>query len=69
VRVHPQHQPTVQQIVARLSGGVAVEILGDQRLPVGGVVIETTRGEFDASVDVQLREIERGLTDRLAAQV
>jgi flagellar biosynthesis/type III secretory pathway protein FliH len=28
-------------------------------------VVETTRGEFDASVDLQLREIERGLTDRL----
>jgi flagellar assembly protein FliH len=68
VRVHPQHQATVQQIVTRLSGGVGVEILADHRLPVGGVVIETTRGEFDASVDVQLREIERGLTDRLAAR-
>jgi flagellar assembly protein FliH len=68
VRVHPQHQATVQQIVTRLSGGIAVEILADHRLPLGGVVIETTRGEFDASVDVQLREIERGLADRLAVR-
>lgn len=68
VRVHPQHQPIVQQLVTRLSGGVPLTVLADNRLPLGGVVVETTRGEFDSSVDVQLREIERGLTDRLAAR-
>ena len=39
----------------------------DPKLPPGGVIIDTRRGEFDASVDLQLREIERGLTDRLAS--
>lgn len=68
VRIHPQHQAPIQQMVARLSTGVPVEILADPKLQVGGVVIETTRGDYDASVDVQLKEIERGLTDRLAAR-
>ncbi|HEX4771607.1 MAG TPA: FliH/SctL family protein [Bryobacteraceae bacterium] len=68
VRVHPQHQSVVQQLVARFSGGVPLTVLSDNRLPLGGVVVETTRGEFDSSVDVQLHEIERGLTDRLAAR-
>jgi flagellar assembly protein FliH len=68
VRVHPQHQAIVQQMVTRLSGGVPLAVLADNRLPLGGVVVETTRGEFDSSVDIQLREIERGLTDRLAAR-
>ena len=31
----------------------------------GGVVFETTRGEYDVSTDVQLDEIQKGLTDRL----
>ena len=66
VRVHPQHHPVVQQILARLSTGAPIEIFADHKLQLGGVVVETTRGEFDASVDLQLREIERGLTDRLA---
>lgn len=68
VRTHPQHQAVVQQIVTRLSGGAQVDIQADGRIPLGGIIVDTSRGEFDASVDVQLREIERGLADRLASQ-
>ena len=67
VRTHPQHQPVIRQIVAKLSNGVQIDIQADGRIPLGGIVIDTARGEFDASVDVQLREIERGLADRLAS--
>jgi flagellar assembly protein FliH len=66
VRVHPQHHPAVQQAVAQIAMGAQVDVISDPKLPLGGVLIETTRGEFDASVDTQLREIERGLADRLA---
>jgi flagellar assembly protein FliH len=65
VRIHPQQHGPVQQAVGRFAMGAQVEITADTKLPLGGVVVETTRGEFDASVDVQLKEIERGLTDRL----
>lgn len=68
VRIHPQHHPAIQQILVRLSTGVPIELLPDPKLQLGGVVIETTRGEFDASVDVQLKEIERGLADRLESR-
>lgn len=68
VRIHPQHHAPIQQMLARLSPGIPIELLPDPKLQVGGVVIETTRGEFDASVDVQLKEIERGLTDRLRSR-
>jgi flagellar assembly protein FliH len=68
VRIHPQHHPPIQQMLARLSTGVPIELLPDPKLQLGGVVIETTRGEFDASVDVQLKEIERGLTDLLRSR-
>jgi len=66
VRVHPQHHAAVQQALTQISIGTRIEITPDPKLQLGGVVVETTRGEFDASVDLQLREIERGLTDRLA---
>jgi flagellar assembly protein FliH len=66
VRIHPQHHVAVQQVLARLSTGAPIEIYPDRTMQLGGVVVETTRGEFDASVDLQLSEIERGLTDRLA---
>lgn len=65
VRVHPQHHAPIQQILTRVTLGAQVELQADPRLQVGGLVIETTRGEFDASVETQLREIERGLTDKL----
>jgi flagellar biosynthesis/type III secretory pathway protein FliH len=32
---------------------------------MGTVIFETDRGNLDASVESQLREIERGLGDRL----
>lgn len=67
VRVNAQQHAAVQQLVARFSGGAQLEVLADPALPTGGVVVETARGEFDGSVDVQLKEIEKGLADRLAA--
>ena len=66
IRIHPQHHPALQQILAQMATGTQTDIFPDPKLPPGGVVVETTRGEFDASVDLQLREIERGLADRLA---
>jgi flagellar biosynthesis/type III secretory pathway protein FliH len=66
IRTNPQHHAAVQAVVAQITMGARVEIIADAKLPLGGVVVETARGEFDASVETQLREIERGLTDRLA---
>jgi flagellar assembly protein FliH len=65
VKVHPAHAP---QIAALLRGGplhINAEVTADASLPPGGVVFETNHGNLDASIDSQLQEIERGLTDRL----
>jgi flagellar assembly protein FliH len=67
VRIHPQHQPALQQMLARIAVGNQIEILADPKLQPGTLIVETARGKFDASIDLQLREIERGLTDRLAS--
>lgn len=65
VRVHPAHQLVIQEFLARSAGGAGIEVAGDPALDRGGVVFETSRGEMDASIETQLREIERGLTDRI----
>jgi flagellar assembly protein FliH len=40
------------------------EIVADTALQIGDVIIETRRGDLDASLETQLREIERGFADR-----
>jgi flagellar assembly protein FliH len=42
-----------------------LSIIPDGALAQGSMVFETARGQLDASVDTQLVEIERGLTDLL----
>jgi flagellar biosynthesis/type III secretory pathway protein FliH len=68
VKVHPSHVALVKASMQQaLSGGV-VEVLSDPSREVGSVIFETARGNLDASVDSQLREIERGLADCLRKQ-
>jgi flagellar biosynthesis/type III secretory pathway protein FliH len=47
------------------SGAAKAEIVADNSLLLGDILFETTRGSLDASIDSQLLEIERGLTDLL----
>jgi flagellar assembly protein FliH len=63
VRIHPSHKSPVAEYLARF-GAKHVEVLSDPACTAGAVVFETSRGNLDASVETQLREIERGLTDR-----
>jgi flagellar assembly protein FliH len=67
VRVHPEHKPIVQEYLAKNSAA-HVEVTADQTQPRGSMIFETARGNLDVSADTQLREIERGLTDRLRGQ-
>jgi flagellar assembly protein FliH len=55
-------------ITAALPGNHAarVEIDSDPGCPLGTLIIHSAEGTIDASVDAQLEEINRGLTDRLA---
>ena len=64
VRVHPDQVSTIRGLLDRYSSAKA-EVVADTTLNKGDVLFETTHGALDASVDSQLREIERGLTDRL----
>jgi flagellar biosynthesis/type III secretory pathway protein FliH len=51
--------------LAQLIPGAAIEIAADASFKPGDVIFETPQGQLDASVSTQLREIERGLADRV----
>lgn len=65
VKVHPSHAALVTACLRQAVSGAAGEVIPDASCEPGGVIFETERGNLDASVDSQLQEIERGLTDRL----
>jgi flagellar assembly protein FliH len=65
VRIHPPHRPAIEALLAASGECAHIELKPDISLPPGGIVFETTRGEFDSSIEIRLKEIERGLTDRL----
>jgi flagellar assembly protein FliH len=65
VRVHPSQVAPVDACLRQVAPATKVEVVGDPSREPGSVLFETTRGNLDASVDCQLQEIERGLTDRL----
>jgi flagellar assembly protein FliH len=64
VRMHPNHVPALRAAIERLGMTSKVEVVADATQEIGAAVFELTRGSLDASVDAQLREIERGLADR-----
>jgi len=68
VKVHPSHAALLASCLKQTSGGIAVEVVPDPSREPGSIIFETARGNLDASVDAQLLEIERGLTDRLRKQ-
>jgi flagellar assembly protein FliH len=65
VRVHPDQEQLIRACLQRLGRDETIEIVGDRSQSLGGALFEISRGSLDASVDTQLREIERGLTDHL----
>jgi flagellar assembly protein FliH len=69
LRVSAGDAEAIEKHRARLELPPAVEILGDGSLAAGSAIFETERGELDASVNTQLAEIERGLTDIVRKRV
>ena len=68
VTVHPDHQTVVKGCLTGSSSASQVEVKGDPARERGTLTFETNRGNLDISIETQLREIERGLTDRLRGQ-
>lgn len=69
VRVHPDQENLVKACLLQAGRGESVAVIADPVQPTGGAVFEISRGALDASVETQLREIERGLTDQLEKRI
>jgi flagellar assembly protein FliH len=67
VRTHPEHAATVTRCLTQIGAPQKIEVVADPSLEKGSVIFETGRGSLDASVDTQLVEIQRGLTDLIEA--
>jgi flagellar assembly protein FliH len=65
VRIHPDLEKLLKSLLEQFGRSAAIEVIPDANLAHGGVTFEISRGALDASVDTQLREIERGLVDEI----
>jgi flagellar assembly protein FliH len=65
LRISPSDTAVLQEHRAKLQFPPGLEITPDRALIPGSAIFETSRGDLDASVETQLAEIERGLTDVL----
>jgi flagellar assembly protein FliH len=63
IRVHPDQASAIRLAIE--SAGVRAEVVSEVTRESGSLIFETNQGLLDASVNAQLEEIERGLTDRL----
>lgn len=65
VTVHPQFAAAVTSALPG-SHAARVRVDSDPDCALGTLIIHSAEGTIDASIDAQLEEISRGLTDRLA---
>ena len=65
VRIHPEYETVIRALLDRY-GASQMEVARDASLQRGDVLFETAQGTLDASIESQLREIERGFADRLS---
>lgn len=63
IRVHPRFLSQLQNYLNQIGAPQAIRATADATLELGAVIVETDRGSVDASLDAQLDEIGRGLTD------
>ena len=68
IRVHPEDAKALQTCLVDLALPDKIEMAGDRGLERGAVVLETLRGELDASVETQLLEIDHGFADLVRRQ-
>jgi len=65
VTVHPSYEAAIRRSLTNLNVKGKMEIVADPSLQPGDIRFETAQGQVDASIETQLREIERGLADRI----
>jgi flagellar assembly protein FliH len=68
IRVHPDDAPVLERALNGPGSQRNIEVSPDTTLERGAAILETSRGNLDASVDTQLKEIERGFLDLVKAR-
>ena len=63
VRTDATLMGAMQRIIKSLDPGRKVNLVVDAALQPGSLILETPRGQLDASIETQLEEIQRGFTD------
>jgi Flagellar biosynthesis/type III secretory pathway protein len=63
LRMHPEDAGSIQTVLLSEALPARVEIVPDPSLERGAMLLETSRGSLDASIETQLVEIERGFVD------
>lgn len=63
LRTDPAGAPVVRRVAEGLGLAQQLKIVADPALRPGSLVIDTTHGHLDASIESQLNEIERGFVD------
>ena len=65
VRMHPAIASVVAGTLEQCGASPTIALLPDTGLSAGELLFETAQGTLDASLDTQLRELERGLMEKL----
>ncbi len=65
VRMHPTLEALIRKLLEQAAAPKNLVLVPDPSLKPAEVFFETSQGILDASVETQLREIERGLIDKL----
>lgn len=65
IRVHPHTVEPLRRAQEMVGPAAPWDVVGDPNVAVGALLLETSRGDLDASLETQLAEIERGFADRL----
>jgi|SRR5579863_656486 flagellar assembly protein FliH len=69
LRIHPQNAADWRRyLTTRLDPADLPQIVEDPAQPLDGCVLETSMGTATIGLDIQLKEIEQGLMDLLAAR-
>jgi flagellar assembly protein FliH len=63
LRVHPADAAIIRKHFEQVARLQTIEVVADAGLERGAVLFDTARGALDASVETQLQEIQRGLSD------
>lgn len=63
VRTDSDGLKRVTEVLRELGAPAAVKVSADSSLRRGSLIIETSRGTLDASIETQLQEIQRGFID------